>query len=194
VFEVTVTVISPTSGWLRGALAGAALALVAAFLLSSPAPAAAAKCANQNANPGSFGTAAAERSVFCLLNRERIKHDVPKLDRHRLLDKPSAKHSKLMVRDKCFEHECPGEADLGDRLAKYLGDSGGGWGENIAYGTGEFGTPRHIVNSWMKSEGHRRNILDADFEDIGVGIVWGTPNPKYDDGGTFTTDFGYRAG
>jgi uncharacterized protein YkwD len=99
-----------------------------------------------------------------------------------------------MIRDKCFEHKCPGEPDLGDRLEKYLGDSGGGWGENIAYGTHEFGTPRYIVNSWMKSEGHRHNILDPDFEDIGVGVVWGTPNPKFDEGGTFTTDFGYRAG
>jgi uncharacterized protein YkwD len=189
-----VTAISPTTGWLRGAL-GVVLALVAAIALASPAPAAAAKCANQNANPGSVGTGTAERSVFCLLNRERTKHDVPKLNRHGLLDKPSAKHSRLMVRDECFKHECPGELALGERLKKYLGDSAGGWGENIAWGSGELGTPRNIVSKWMKSEGHRRNILDPDFEDIGLGIVWGSPDPTIrGDAGTFTTDFGYRAG
>ena len=190
------TAISPTTGWMRGALAGFALALVAALALASPASApAAAKCANQNASPGSVGTDTAERTVLCLLNRERVRHDVPKLDRHRLLDKPSARHSRLMVRDKCFDHECPGEPDLGERLSKYLGTSGGGWGENIAWGTGELGTPRNIVNSWMKSEGHRHNILDPDFEDIGLGIVWGSPTPGVrGDAGTFTTDFGYRAG
>jgi uncharacterized protein YkwD len=45
----------------------------------------------------------------------------------------------------------------------------------------------------MKSEGHRRNILDPDFEHIGIGIVWGSPSSTV--GGkaaTYTTDFGYR--
>ena len=45
----------------------------------------------------------------------------------------------------------------------------------------------------MKSDGHRRNILDPDFEHIGIGIVWGVPEAGVGgDGGTYTTDFGYR--
>jgi uncharacterized protein YkwD len=99
-----------------------------------------------------------------------------------------------MVRDKCFEHVCPGEKDLGARLADYLANGGRGYGENIAWGTGDLGTPRSIVRSWMKSEGHRRNILDPDFEHIGIGIVWGVPEAGIggSSGGTYTTDFGYR--
>ena len=131
--------------------------------------------------------------MFCLLNKQRAKNGVPKLKRHKDLDKPSLQHSQLMVRDRCFEHVCPGEDDLGERLTDYLANGGRGYGENIAWGTGDFGSPRSIVRSWMKSEGHRRNILDPDFEHIGIGIVWGVPEAGVGgDGGTYTTDFGYR--
>jgi uncharacterized protein YkwD len=39
-------------------------------------------------------------------------------------------------------------------------------GENLAYG---FKTPEAVVAAWMKSEGHRRNIMDPDFTYIGIG-------------------------
>ena len=41
-------------------------------------------------------------------------------------------------------------------------------GENIAYG---YSTPQAVVNGWMNSEGHRKNILNAGFTQIGVGYV-----------------------
>jgi uncharacterized protein YkwD len=195
VFDGTVTAESPTTGWLRGVSIGAALAILAATALVQPTPADANRCSHQNATPGSTSADNAERSVLCLLNKQRAKSGVSKLRRHRELDKPSAKHSKLMVRDKCFEHVCPGEDDLDERIAGYLAEAAGGYGygENIAWGSGELGSPRNIVRSWMKSEGHRRNILDPDFEHIGIGIVWGSPSSTVGGkAGTYTTDFGYR--
>ena len=39
-------------------------------------------------------------------------------------------------------------------------------GENIAYG---YATPAQVVNGWMNSEGHRKNILSASYTKIGVG-------------------------
>lgn len=39
-------------------------------------------------------------------------------------------------------------------------------GENIAYGQT---SPEDVMNSWMNSSGHRANILNAEFEEIGVG-------------------------
>jgi uncharacterized protein YkwD len=41
-------------------------------------------------------------------------------------------------------------------------------GENIAMGQP---TPKEVVNDWMHSQGHRRNILSKDFNYIGVGYV-----------------------
>lgn len=49
---------------------------------------------------------------------------------------------------------------------------GTGWysiGENIAYG---YLTPDNVMKGWMNSSGHRRNILDADFNAVGVGCFY----------------------
>jgi uncharacterized protein YkwD len=185
---------TPNPG-LRGVLFGSALALLAALVLAAPTPAAAGSCPRQNATPGSTSAERAEHSVFCLLNKQRAKRGIPELGRRRDLDKPSLEHSQLMVREKCFAHVCPGEPDLGDRLKDYLSKEGGSYGENIAYGTGSFGTPRSIVTSWMHSKGHRANILSRGFEHIGIGIVWGSPSEGVpgSDAGTYTTDFGAHA-
>ena len=54
-------------------------------------------------------------------------------------------------------------------------------------------TPVSIVNSWMRSQGHRDNILNANFEEIGVGIVPGSPKGGLLDGSaTYATEFGWR--
>ena len=41
-------------------------------------------------------------------------------------------------------------------------------GENIAYGQR---TPQEVVNAWMNSSGHRANILNSSYTQIGVGYV-----------------------
>lgn len=40
-------------------------------------------------------------------------------------------------------------------------------GENLAYG---FKTPEAVVKAWMGSSGHKANILDPDFTNIGIGF------------------------
>jgi len=176
-------------------LLAALMSLCALVAVVAPASAEAKSCARQNAEPGSTSTANAEKAVLCLLNKQRGKRDLTKLARHKDLTRPAREHSKLMVDENCFKHVCPGEAGLGERLADYLANAAGGYGENIAYGGGGSGTPKAIVRSWMKSPGHKRNILDPDFEHIGIGVVWGAPVANAGSkAGTYTTDFGYREG
>ena len=44
-----------------------------------------------------------------------------------------------------------------------------GWaGENVAYG---FGTGKAVVKAWIKSPGHRENILRPQFESMGIAAV-----------------------
>lgn len=45
-------------------------------------------------------------------------------------------------------------------------------GENLARG---FETTQILVTSWMESKGHRRNILDGKFQDVGIAIIDGSP-------------------
>lgn len=46
-------------------------------------------------------------------------------------------------------------------------------GENLAWGTGNYGTVGAIFRAWMRSSGHRENILD-DFSQLGIGLRVGT--------------------
>jgi uncharacterized protein YkwD len=168
------------------------VAVAAAAAVSAPPSPAQAACKGKAAEPESISVSRAERAVFCLLNRQRARRDIPRLDRHKQLDGPSRAHSRYMVAHRCFDHECPGEPDLAERLDAYLSRDGRTWGENIAWGGGELGSPRTIVRSWMKSEGHRSNILSREYEHIGVGVVWGSPEGDDFPAATYTTDFGAR--
>jgi uncharacterized protein YkwD len=44
----------------------------------------------------------------------------------------------------------------------------GAAGENIAMGQS---SPQNVVNDWMNSEGHKANILNSNYKNIGVGVA-----------------------
>lgn len=49
-------------------------------------------------------------------------------------------------------------------------------GENIAAG---YDTPEGVVNGWMNSAGHRRNILNTNYEYFAVGVSYYENDPEY---------------
>ena len=103
-----------------------------------------------------------------------------------------------MQNHNCFSHQCSGEASLTRRLKNAGWLTGGltrwAYGENIAWGGGNLGTPKSIVNSWMNGSGHRANILSSTFDEVGVGYSKGTISSKSANGSVMTTDFGYKDG
>src|SRR5687768_15951803 len=103
--------------------------------LSAPSAAGAAGCADRNAEPGSVPMAKAEEAVLCLINKQRSKRELSTLARDAQLDEPARDYSKSIVSAVFCAHACKGEPKLGERLADYLGLSGGGYGDNIANGT-----------------------------------------------------------
>lgn len=164
--------------------------------MATAAPARAA-CAGADAMPSSAGAGKVRAATLCLLNRQRRAHGLTKLRPNGRLRGAAAAYSRLMVRLKFFDHVSPSGSTLQSRIehAHYL-DGARSWsiGENIAWGTGSFATPRSIVRSWMHSPGHRANILNGRFRDIGIGIATGAPvdSSGAGDGATYTTDFGSR--
>jgi uncharacterized protein YkwD len=104
-------------------------------------------------------------------------------------------HSHDMVRHSYFGHVSRRGRDVVDRLygTRYLGGNFG-WavGENIAWGTGGLATPRQIVQAWMKSPGHRRNMLDRRYREIGIGVIANAPVHTDRPAATYTTTFGVR--
>ena len=158
------------------------LALVVTALLAFGGPLAGAASASPcsrfgNDNPSQLSHRHARMAIGCLLNRTRKHHGLHHIRTNGRLAKAAQKHTDRMDRRRCFEHVCPGEASVLTRLERVNYIHGGlrRWlyGENIAYGGGNYGTPRAIVRAWMHSPMHRQIMLDCRFSQLGVGIAAG---------------------
>lgn len=177
------------------------LALVAAALLLLAGPlseaAGASACKRYGKDmPRELSKSQARMAVRCLLNRKRENHGLRPLGKSRRLKRAAQRHNSYMQNHSCFAHECPGEPSVLSRLkrVKYIVGGLRSWayGENIAYGGSHLGKPKAIVRAWMHSPGHRHNILNPDFREIGIGFSRGTPSNPGASGSTITTDFGMR--
>jgi uncharacterized protein YkwD len=76
-------------------------------------------------------------------------------------------HSLDMATRGFFDHDNPDGESPFDRMAR-AGYSFFAAGENIAAGQT---TPQQVVEGWLQSPGHCRNIMSPDFTEIGVGYV-----------------------
>jgi uncharacterized protein YkwD len=183
----------------------AACALVAALLAGSRSPAAFGTkpqktdepCLYAHIGPKHLNEAQAREAILCLINKKRQSHGSSPLAGSGNLDAAAQRHTNAMVRRRCFDHTCPGEAGMATRIRNtgYLnGANSMGVGENIAAGNGKRGSPAQIVQSWMHSHPHRVTLLKGEFEHIGVGMSHGTPWQPHSGGATYTTDFGFVNG
>ena len=110
---------------------------------------------------------AAEKLVLDLTNQERKKHDLPPLTLNPTLFKVARAHSENMGRQMKMEHTLD-EKTAFDRL-RAAGYKYAAAGENI--GSGDPRAPVTLVmQAWMESEGHRANILNKEYTEIGVGV------------------------
>jgi uncharacterized protein YkwD len=176
----------PARNRIRIAAAAAAMAVA----LVAPGQAS-ARCAWQNANPNDISQRQAAKATLCLLNKQRRAHGLRKLRENGKLDRASQRHANDMAHHNYFAH-----GDFAGRIrgAGYLRGANRGYtiGENIAWGSWDYATPARIVNTWMHSPGHRANILNGRFHEIGLGVARGAPVSGQGRGGTYVTDFGTR--
>jgi uncharacterized protein YkwD len=149
-------------------------------------------CGAVDGRPSEIGLRVAGDATVCLVNRERTQRGLSPLAINSLLSAASLEHSEDMVRRRYFEHSTPEGRTVGDRLRAigYARGTSASAGENLAYGVGPKSTPASIVRAWMRSPGHRADILRPAFTEIGIGIALGAPPRPGSDGATYTTDFG----
>jgi uncharacterized protein YkwD len=155
---------------------------------------AAQNCVDADLEPTSDNLRRIREAILCLHNQIRAEHKLPALHENKRLRKAAAGHSRQMVADQFFEHTTPAGVTMVDRILKshYVReDEGWALGENLAWGTGSYGTPRGAVDAWMNSPGHRANILKRGYRELGVGVVLGVPVSNAA-GATYTVDFGVR--
>jgi uncharacterized protein YkwD len=174
-------------------LSAFATALVASLALAAPS-AQAANCPGADQLPLLSTTASAKAATLCLLNEERAANGIAPLRSQPTLEAAATSYAQSMVDQRFFAHVNPSGQTIDERLASYItGTRSYTIGENLAWGQSVLGTPVATVNAWMRSPGHRENILNADFEEIGVGIVPGSPSGgPLDASATYATEFGFR--
>jgi uncharacterized protein YkwD len=105
--------------------------------------------------------------IIQLINQQRAAQGIPLLNSQTQLTGAAQAHSSDMACNQFFSHTSPTGGTLFDRLAA-AGYSYSWAGENIAAG---YTTPAAVVEGWMDSEGHRANILNENFTQIGVGYA-----------------------
>ncbi|GIN86130.1 hypothetical protein J6TS2_25160 [Heyndrickxia sporothermodurans] len=106
------------------------------------------------------------QQVIDLTNKERSKQGVPALKADTQLSSVAQKKSQDMQKNHYFSHTSPTYGSPFDMMRDF-GVKYKNAGENIAQGQQ---TPQEVVNAWMNSSGHRKNILNKDFTHIGVGF------------------------
>jgi uncharacterized protein YkwD len=152
-------------------------------------------CPNADVMPSRGNLDAVRLAIVCLHNQIRGRNGLPLLKGNTKLRRAAEAHSAEMVRAGYFEHTSPTGAGMVDRIldAGYV-RSDQGWllGENLEWGTGSLATPRGALDAWMRSSGHRANVLKRGYRHVGVGISLGTPTGGPGDGVTITVDFGAR--
>ncbi len=113
------------------------------------------------------GVLSYEEEVVRLVNEIRRNYGLRELTINWQLSRVARYKSQDMLDNRYFSHTSPTYGSPFDMIRafniyfRYAG-------ENIAMG---YSTPAAVVNGWMNSEGHRANILNANYTQIGVGYV-----------------------
>ncbi len=108
-----------------------------------------------------------EAEVVRLVNEERAKNGLSKLTHNWELSRVARYKSQDMKDKNYFSHTSPTYGSP-FQMMKSFGISYRTAGENIAKG---YTSPSAVVKGWMNSPGHRANILNSSFTEIGVGYV-----------------------
>jgi len=173
----------------RGAIP---LLLLTAVAAGAGPASAATVCASTDGPTAQTSAVTLGNAALCLVNQERTSRGLRPLKLNRRLTKAAAAHARDMNARGYFSHDTEGGGTFVDRIRK------AGYvrrqvlpslGEDLAWGCGELGTPREIVQGWMASPGHRANILNGRYREGGMGVAFGDPGAG-SDGVTYALDFG----
>ncbi len=151
-------------------------------------PAALTAAAQREVSPAQVSTSATapfQQEVLALINQNRRRGGCESLTLDRRLIQAAFGHAADMARRDYFAHESPNGDGPGDRVA----DAGFQWsryGENIARGPS---SAYEVVDGWMHSPEHRENIMDCRFQEMGIGLAFGSDKESY-----WVQDFGTPRG
>jgi uncharacterized protein YkwD len=126
-----------------------------------------------------------ESEVLRLVNAARRNHGCGPLELEDSLVRAAGGHATDMARRNYFSHDTPEGKSAFERMEE-AGWRGSSAGENIAAG---YDSAEAVFNGWMNSEGHRKNILNCDYNKTGIGYDPGVIKDDYGPG-SWVEDFG----
>jgi uncharacterized protein YkwD len=183
---------------LGAVLTGALLACVGALAADSAGAATAGStCRDANLRPTATNLGAVDAATLCLVNQVRVEHGERALHANRELGHVAASQVGSMVRGDYFADVGPsGRTPLSlVAVTRYRAHAAEvAVGQNIAWGTGSYTTPAHIVAEWMASPPHREIMLSSEYRNAGVASTSAVPailgtNGR---GATYVIEFGAR--
>lgn len=128
-------------------------------------PAAQTPAQNQTVSGAQTGF---ESDMLKQVNAQRAKNGKSALTLNQSLCASARVRASEIAKDGCFSHTRP---DGSGCFTAISGVSYRTAGENIAMGTWGYYGVDEIMDGWMNSEGHRANILNGDFSEVGFGCV-----------------------
>ncbi len=108
-------------------------------------------------------------NIIALSNSEREEKGLPPLEINPVLSKAAKLKAEYMFKHDFWAHVAPDGTTPWD-FFKIVDYDFYFAGENLAR---DFNTSQGVVRGWMNSSSHRENILNSDFEEIGVAVVNG---------------------
>lgn len=120
-----------------------------------------------------------EKELFRMVNHERTKEGLKPLVYEEKAYRAALYHSEDMAKRDFFNHHSPEGHSVTNRLKQQNFEfSNTAWGENIA-SCYNYKNPLEItLTSWMKSPGHKKNILNSKYRYGAIGIAR-TPKGRY---------------
>ena len=146
------------------------------------------RCPGQTDAGASLRTQA--RAMYCLTHYARLRSGAPALRASRLMYSADRKANDVVSCQE-FSHTACGR-DFAHHVRR-IGYATACWGaaENLAAGSGPYGSPRSTMAGWLHSDGHRENLLSPSLRDYGIGLAEGRLE-GYPGVQVWVTHFGFR--
>lgn len=125
----------------------------------------------KEANVKKINIYAEEDKIFELINKEREKRGLDSLNWNSELANLARNYSIKMARENFFSHFDKNGDSIADRAKALKITSWRRIGENLFMSQGYEQFSQVAVRGWMKSSGHRKNILEEDYNQTGIGIA-----------------------
>ena len=109
-----------------------------------------------------------QRTAFKATNNKGRNHDLRTFKRNDCVQRWAVRQARAMAKQRRIYHQASGPVMRDCRLSWY--------GENVAYG---YPTGRAVVRGWMRSPGHRANILRPQFRLLGLAARKGSDGRWY---------------